>query len=266
MLPQTFILVSAAALAGLVLAAAARAADPAEKPAAKPAAPVVILKLDDVTRDGAHGQDPVSPRWQKCVDFLEKEHVKASLGIIGSSLEGDAPAYFKWIKDLNEKGSFEFWNHCYENAADRFKGTSLEEQKGALEKTQRLAREKLGITLKAFGVHWSPTDETTEAALAAVPEIKIWFFGPENPKGKQVSLKRTLNLEQPTFVPNFEKVKADFEKRGKELPYLVLQGHPNQWDDKRFDDFTKVVKFLKEQGCPFMTASEYVDSKAPQAK
>lgn len=50
------------------------------------------------------------------------------------------------------------------------------------------------------------------------------------------------------------------------MPYIVLQGHPNQWDDKRFEDFTKVVRYLKEQGCPFMTASEYVESAAKEKR
>jgi len=261
-LTRPAILASVVALASLAMLVAARAEDAPAKPAAKP---VIILKLDDITRGGAHGSEPISARWQKCIDFLEKEQVKASLGIIGESLEADAPAYFKWIKDLAAKGTFEFWNHCYENAADKFKGTPMEEQKAALEKTQRLAKEKLGLTLRVFGVHWSATDDATDAALAAIPDIKILFFGPDKPKGDKVSLKRTINLEQPTFVPNFEKVKADYEKWGSKLPYIVLQGHANQWDDKRFEDFTKVVKYLKEQGCPFMTASEYVDSIAKEA-
>jgi peptidoglycan/xylan/chitin deacetylase (PgdA/CDA1 family) len=251
---RTAVLASAA-IAALIMVAAAQAED-------APAKPVIILKLDDITRNGASGQNPISPRWQRCVDFLEKEQVKASLGIIGNSLEGDAPAYFKWIKDLAVKGAFEFWNHCYEDGADKFKGTPMEDQKAALEKTQNLAKEKLGLTLRAFGVHWSATDVATEAALAAIPDIKIVFFSPENPKGKQVCLKRTINLEQPTFVPNFEKVKDAFEKWGNKLPYIALQGHPNQWDDKRLEDFTKVVKYLKEQGCQFMTASEYVANQS----
>lgn len=224
-------------------------------------APVVILKLDDVTRNGAKGSSPVSPRWQRCVDFLTQEHLAASLGILGYSLDRDAPAYFQWIKDLDKSGSFEFWNHGYEDKANPFNGPSLESQKTALEKTQRLAREKLGITLTAFGPHWGPTDANTDTALAEIPEIKVWLFGPPHPKGRQIVLGRIINLEQPTFIPNFEKVKADYDNKGRQQPYLVLQGHPNQWDDQRFGEFVKVCKYLQSQGCKFTTISQYVKSK-----
>lgn len=231
-------------------------------PAAQPGTPVIILKLDDITRSGAHGEQPISPRWQKCVDFLMAENIRASLGIIGNSLEGDAPAYFNWIKDLHKKG-FEFWNHGYENKENPFFGPPLEEQKAAIEKTQRLAREKCGITLAAFGPHWGGTDASTEAVLAAIPEIRVWFFGPAKPPRHMVSLKRTVNLEYPTLVPNFEKFKADFEKRAAEQPYLCLQGHPNAWDDARWAAFVEIVKFMKEKGCKFMTAGEYVATQKP---
>jgi peptidoglycan/xylan/chitin deacetylase (PgdA/CDA1 family) len=239
--------------------------------AGKPAVPVVILKLDDITHNGARAKEPIAPRWQRCVDFLKQEQVKASLGIIGFSLEEDHPSYFQWIKDLDEQGSFEFWNHGYRNrkatdAQGEFEGNSLEEQKASLEKTERLAKEKLGLTLKAFGPHWSGTNATTAAALASIPEIKVWFYGPDPTNAShKVVLARTLNLEQPTFVPNFEKFKAGFEKFGRRQPYLALQGHPNQWDDQRFGEFVQIVKYLKAEGCPFQTVSEYVASQAPAA-
>jgi len=257
---QCFALAAAATIVLMADCATTRAADVAAKAVPpKPPMPVILLRLDDLSRSGAHGQEPVSARWRHCVDFLAAEGVKASLGIIGNSLEEDAPAYFNWIRDLYKKGLTEFWNHGYEDKADQFQGPSMEEQKAALEKTQRLAREKLGLTLRVFGPYGNNTDAGTEAALAAIPEIWVWFYGPDT-KGKQVSLKHTIDFEQPTFVPNFEKFKADFEKRAAEQPYVVLQGHPNQWDDARFAAFVQIVKFLKERGGEFMTVSDYLVS------
>jgi hypothetical protein len=232
----------------------------------KPAAPVVILKLDDVTRNGARGDAPVSPRWQRCVDFLCQQQVKSSLGIIGKSLEADHEPYFKWIKDLDREGIVEFWNHGYEDKADQFKGTSVDHQRTALQTTQRLAKEKLGITLRVFGVHWSPIDAATDEALASLSEIKIWFEGPAKPKGGQVILKRTIYMEKPTFVPHFENLKACYEKYGHQQPYLLLQGHPNQWSDERFEAFAAIVKYLKEKGCAFMHVAEYVESTAKERR
>ncbi len=252
-------LVALAALAALMRSPLpARAAQP-DAPAGAPA-PVIILKLDDVTRSGAHGQAPVSPRWQRVADFVEREKIKASFGILGYSLEEDHEAYFTWIKDLAKRGSIEFWNHGFENRADRFKGTPLAEQKEALLKVQRLAKQKLGLTLHVFGPHWGPTDKNTEAALAEIPEIRVWFFGPPRPQGGQVSLERTLNLEATTFVPDFEKFKDGYERFGRLKPYLALQGHPNAWTDERWENFVKIVGYLKDKGCTFMTPSQYVAS------
>lgn len=233
--------------------------------------PVIILKLDDITRSGASGGRPIASRWQRCLDFLEKEGVRASFGIIGYSLEEDVPAYFDWIKAVHAKGNIEFWNHGYkarkgqEDSAE-FEGVSLEAQTAALQRTQQLASEKLGIELKAFGPHWSGTDKNTEKALEAIPGIQTWFFGPGQPTHyTKTVLERTINLEQPTFVPNPEAVRTRFETIGRNKPYLALQGHPNGWNDERFKAFTEVVMYLKSQGCSFMTVSEYVDATQKDA-
>ncbi|HEY3322920.1 MAG TPA: DUF2334 domain-containing protein [Planctomycetota bacterium] len=227
-------------------------------------APVIILKLDDVTTQGAHESEPISPRWQRVVDFLEKENLKASLGIIGFSLEQDNAAYFNWIKNLDKKGAVEFWNHGYRNRSNNdksgeFESDSAEQQKALLEKTQKLAKEKLGIELHAFGPHWSATTEATEKALQDIPELTMWLLGPKSPKTyTKFVFERIVNLENPTFVPDFDKFKAAYEKNGVSRPYLCLQGHPNSWSDERWAGFVKIIGFLKEKGCTFMKAGEYL--------
>lgn len=162
------------------------------------------------------------------VDFLNESNIKASLGIIGFSLEEDNPAYFDWIKNLDASGRFEFWNHGYRNrkASDKigeFEG-SYEQQKAALERTQRLAREKLGIELKAFGPHWSGTNQDTARALDEILEIKMWFHGREG--SKKLVFPRILTLENPTHVPDFSKFTAAYDRVGRDKECLVLQGHP----------------------------------------
>ncbi len=187
---------AAAVLAIASLGATAYEGEPSGKPRQ-----IIILKLDDVM---ANGRSPVSPRWQRIADFIEKANLKASFGIIGFSLEQDNQTYFDWIKNLDKKGNIEFWNHGYRNrkAEDKtgeFEG-SFEEQKAALEKTQRLAREKLGIELRAFGPHWSGTNEDTAKALENFPEIKMCFYDPKG--ANQFVFERVLMLENPIFVPD----------------------------------------------------------------
>lgn len=249
----------------MMLGVSVRGAETPGKKAEKKTPPVILLKLDDVTAAGAHGNDPVSPRWQRVADYIEKNNLKGSFGIIGHALDEDNPALFKWIKDLNKRGRIEFWNHGYidrkaEDKLGEFE-RSYEEQKSSLEKTQRLAKEKLGFELKAFGAHWSGANAETAKALENFPEIKMVFYFPET-KGKLL-FERVLTLENPTFVPDFEKFKAIYAShRAADKPVLALQGHPNQWDDKRWAGFVQIVEWLKAQGCVFMTPSEYLARKA----
>lgn len=234
-------------LTGLLFAAGASAAGKQ----------IIILKLDDIVQDG-NKKLPISPRWQKLADFLEKNKLKAGFGIIGESLEKDNPEYFKWIKDQHDKG-IEFWNHGYKQGKGELEKGSMEEQKELLEKTEKLAKEKLGFPLQAFGPHYSGTTFETEKALDAIPEIKIWLYGPRNSKFfKKLSIPRYMGLENPTLVPDFEKFKTAYEKNGGKQDALVLQGHPNNWDDSKFNNgFVKIIEYLKSKDCVFMTPSEY---------
>jgi peptidoglycan/xylan/chitin deacetylase (PgdA/CDA1 family) len=221
---------------------------------------IIILKLDDVTWQGGRGSVPVSPRWQRVTDFVVQNKLKAAYGIIGWSLEQDNPAYFAWIKRLHDEGTIEFWNHGYRNRKNEDKTGEFEgpydEQKAALDKTQRLAREKLGIELRAFGPHWSGTNGDTAKALEGIPEIKMCFYDPKG--ANQFVFERVLVLENPTFVPDFDKFKQLYEKNAKDKSCLALQGHPDMWDEKRWDGFVKIIEFLKARGCVFVTPSEYL--------
>ncbi len=220
---------------------------------------VIILKLDDVTSHGAHGDRPVSAQWQRVADFVEKSNLKASFGIIGFSLEQDNPTYFSWIKNLHQRGDIEFWNHGYRNRkAEDKRGEfedSYDEQYAALAKTQKLAQQKLGIELKAFGPHWSGTTSDTAKALDRIPELTMWFYGPKN--SSKLAFERVLTLENPIFDPNFDRFKARYEQVARNKKCLALQGHPNAWNDERWQGFVKIVDYLKAQGCVFMTPSQY---------
>jgi len=254
-------------LMGVALSAAAAGAKtpPGGPPAARPAQ-AVILKLDDITPQGARDGSPVSPRWQRVVDFIEQQEIKAALGIIGFALEDDNAAFFDWIKQLHGKGRFEFWNHGYRNRRAEDKAGEFEgefaEQQTAIERTQRLAKEKLGIELKAFGAHWSGTNEATARALNVRPEITMVFYEPR--QAKKFVFERVLTLENPTFVPDFEKFKQLYESRAADKPVLALQGHPNAWDEQRWQGFVRVIEYLKARGCRFVTPSEYYAEIAPK--
>ncbi len=218
------------------------------------ARPVIILKLDDVTR--------ATPRWQRCYDFIREQNIKASFGIIGFAMERDDPRLFEWIRNVAAGKQVEFWNHGFHNRTSHdklgeFESDSVEAQREALLKTQRLVKEKTGLCLTAFGPHWSGTNEATVQALNAIPEIDKVFFYTQG-SGSRFVFQRFMDMEKPTFNPVFGMVKQNFEAWAHKKPYLCLQGHPESWTDARFEEFKKIVIYLKEQGCRFMTASDYV--------
>ncbi|OGV58643.1 MAG: hypothetical protein A2X45_22630 [Lentisphaerae bacterium GWF2_50_93] len=249
-------------LAAAILAGTAVSAQ--ETPKAK--AQVIILKLDDMCTNGApsNGSKAVSPRWQKVIDFVQAKKIKATIGVMGNSLEADNQKYFDYLKDLDKKG-FELWNHGYMNrkATDpkgEFEVDSVEDQKTSLEKTQKLMKDKTGIELKAFGPHWSATNEATFQALEQIPEIKmVFFYAPPSKKTSKFIFERSVNLEVAVGNPDFDKFKEAYEKIGTRKEYIAMQGHPNMWTtDVKWNGFEKIMNYLIDKGCVFMTASEYL--------
>jgi len=223
---------------------------------------IILLKLDDLVAPRA-GSSPVSPRWQKVADYLKTNNIKGSFGIITESLEEDNAAYFQWIKYIHDAGLIEFWMHGYHmkrpDVPGEFEHGTFEEQKAILERGARLSKAKLGFDLPAFGAHWSGTTEATDQALEAVPSVTIWLYGPKKPKYfSRLSIAHLMALENPIFVPDPAKFKATYEKSAAHQEVLLLQGHPNGWDDQRWAGFVEIIDFLKSKNAVFMTPSEYL--------
>ncbi len=92
-------------------------------------APVILLKLDDVSYW-------ISPRWKRTADYLGTNNIKASFGIIGGGLEKAGPETIRWIQERHQSGQVEFWHHGYKlrTATDtgEFEQGTFEEQKAIL--------------------------------------------------------------------------------------------------------------------------------------
>ncbi|QIF01530.1 hypothetical protein [Roseimicrobium sp. ORNL1] len=267
MKPLSFFAVACLAFALLANATAFAQAPAATESAKKPLA--IVLKLDDLVKGGKPPTASVSPRFQRTADFLEGEKLKYSYGILSDSLEGDCPAYVDWIKEHVAKGYLEIWHHGYyarllppemkvNGRTAEYMGGTPEEQAAMFRKSIDLVKQKTGIEMMAFGPHSTAIDGTTYKALDGIPEIKmVFYYGP--PKGVTTSkfvVQRLMELEKPLFVPNPENVQKTYETKKDSVPYFVIQGHPNQWDDARFENFKKAVLYLRDQGCRFLTPSE----------
>lgn len=245
-----------------LLALCAAAAQAVDAAVPRPGAPVVMLKLDDLTK--------ITPRWKRVADFIAAEGLKVNFGVINSPLEQDDPALTAWVKELTLKGTIEVWNHGYDakyvhdkEHKGEFEGSGYEVQLKNLQRAQELAKLRFGTEYAAFGPHWSGCDADTFKALDQIPGIQvIWFYGPKAPATTtKVVIERRMELEKPLFQPNPEAVKERFEAIGRNSDYLALQGHADQWDDQRFANFQQAVRYLKDQGCRFVTVSEWLASR-----
>ncbi len=225
--------------------------------------PFVVLKLDDLWQEDGL----VHAGWQQVVDFLNKEKVTGTIGLVCESLEKDDPAYFDWIRQRQQEG-YEIWHHGYCHCRSTVEGVEIREFRGAdyaaqmkhLKNAQDLASEKLGITLRSFGAPYNSTDEFTAQALAQIPDIKVWMYKETQAPTDKFVIQRIaeVNIEYPVHIPDLEKLKAGYEQF-KDEPILVIQGHPRSWveEPKRFETFKQIVHFLKAEGVRFTTPYAY---------
>ena len=232
-------------------------------------APTVILKLDDLW--GQPGKKFIRPRWARIANFLAERKIKSSIGIVGNALEGDKPEFYKWCKENHESGLIEFWNHGYTHGKVEHNGkkvgvfaASHKIQLEYFEKTQKLAKEKLGFAFNTFGSPFNSLNQDTAKVLATDPDMKVWLYGRDS-YAKKANFKgsvlgRKINLENPVHNPNYEKFVARYEK-GNLGDMIVIQGHPNGWDDKRWAAFVKIIDFLQKKGCEFTTPIEWHKKK-----
>jgi len=222
----------------------------------------VIWKFDDVRG--------ISPGFQRLADWLTAKKMKAGFGIICNSLEKENPAYFDWIKKnaVENGGVIEFWHHGYDHrtiadqggktGCSEFKGTDYACQHDHLAKSSALITQKTGLVFHTFGSPFNAWDNETIKAMEALPDLKIWLYGPPTPVPGKLILGRTLNLEKGTGkVATYEQFEQDYKKR-KPVDYLVLQGHPAGWTPEHFASFERIAGLLAAEGWKFVTPSEYL--------
>jgi peptidoglycan/xylan/chitin deacetylase (PgdA/CDA1 family) len=236
----------------------------------------IIIKADDLR---VH-KGKIHPQWVQFIDYIKESGIKASIGIICDSLEGDNPEYVQSIKDLQASGQFEFWQHGYdhkewqegEKKVFEFQGATYDHQKKNFARANELAKEKLGFAFRTFGAPFNATDAETLKVLEEDGDIRVWLygkpFGDKDSSAKKIVLDRLwdVNIENPLFVPNSQKFIEGYKKH-PDRDYFVIQGHPSRWSEPgRFEEFKKIVEFLKGEGAIFITPHEYGEQLAGEAK
>lgn len=246
----------------------------------------VVIKLDDVrTNDSGY----LSARWRRVGDLALERKIKISLGVIATSLESAKPDYVAWLRKMQDSGLVELWFHGYDHGvrpvgdkqAAEFTARGYEEQKAIFDKSQALALARIGVPFRAYGPpgggDLSPSREDMDATarvLAEDPAMKVWLYPKPHDElsraltaaGKVLVLDRVwqVNIEQPLFVPNFEKFVDGYNKHAAKRRYFVLQGHANKWDDARWAEFVKIIDYLQQNKIPAVLPSELAATLSAQ--
>lgn len=213
--------------------------------------PVIILKFDDLTAKNVAG-------FQRVFDILMEEKIDGGFGIIGNSLDGSGATqeYYDKIKQWHDAG-VEIWHHGYSHTEPEYHGSDFDTQYESFNKTVTLLEEKCGITVTCFGSPYNNSDETTIKMInEKFPQITtILLAADKNNEANAAVLPVRSNIEPKTGVVSYDGFVSEYAKN-KRSPYMVLQGHPAGWTENDISEFRKVIAFLKEKGCTFMTPTE----------
>jgi peptidoglycan/xylan/chitin deacetylase (PgdA/CDA1 family) len=224
------------------------------------AGPKIILKLDDFQASKNSSQAiPI-------LDYLIKRQIKAGFGAVAGRCDSTAYGVLKkYLDATNRKGEqlFEVWNHGLEHVNPEFKERTYEYQKDHFEKADELIRKYLGIQMHSFGTPFNANDSIIFRVVSENPNYKIFMFArnaPTSLTGFKV-LNNRVNMENGTgnpeydfFVTNYNKDKVRFKD------YMILQGHPNKWNEQQFEQFGRILDFLIADGCEFVLPYEYYRS------
>ena len=189
--------------------------------------------------------------------IVKKYNLKASWGIIGRFIHEASEEYVQWISDKNLSGTYEFWNHGYshgyksknDDTQYEFLLYSVKKQYRAIQQTQSLSKDKLGVTLACFGAPANKISWKTAIALLFCREIKGWFYGFRLNK---YIFDRSVEIEFPCGHVDFKKFKDAYIKWGKSKNIITYQIHPNMWQDDDFQQFEKIIQYLNKQGVEFV--------------
>lgn len=219
-------------------------------------APKVVLKLDDLyVRGGKCSCTPV-------LDLLLQRGIPASFGIMAGKCDNSALKGLRPYMDaVSADGDrlFEFWHHGYDHVRPEFGGAPYSHQKSHFEAADSLVNSRLGIQMVTFGAPFNQVDSLTASVIAENGKYKYVFFADEDLfSGTGITvLNNRVNIENGTGKVGFDYFSDNYSSSGAEgRPFIVLQGHPNQWDEARIREFARILDFLEEKGCEFILPSE----------
>lgn len=226
----------------------------------------IILKLDDLGSKNGQVSAPAA------LKYLKDRKIKASLGVIANRLDESAKeAYQQYLTATNDKGEklIEIWNHGFDHSNNiapgdyqEFKGTPYSFQSKHLDDAHNLVEERLALKMQSFGSPFNASDTSTVRALQANGNYKVFMFSGSAEKIDNIlTLNNRVNMEITTGKVDFENFLLQYQKyKDTYKDYMVLQGHPNIWDEENLAQFDRVINYLIAQNCEFVLPMEYYNS------
>ncbi|MBQ8392121.1 MAG: DUF2334 domain-containing protein [Clostridia bacterium] len=251
-------LVGSADAASAELAAAIKGI-PYFVPLAKNKGPVVILKADDLSVASYK-------TFKKMYDILLEEGIaNVSFGAIGNRCTGEGNEdFWDFVKESVNSG-VEIWHHGWthdiggDNDSEFSGRYDYDEMKKRVGDTSTLFLENAGYQITTMGAPGNKVNaEFAKMLNAEFPEIDKIFFS----KGLSFNahpLNTAIYPESGTNGVTFSHFKKVYVPSHE---YTVIQFHPNRLNAYNlWDDFIKMIQYLRSQNCQFMTPSQYVNHK-----
>ncbi|MCI5970374.1 MAG: Ig-like domain-containing protein [Oscillospiraceae bacterium] len=227
----------------------------------------VILKFDDFTIWSYSGFD-------KLMDYLDGENISAGFGAIAQTFDKENEANYdltpwyeglyentvKTLKRAQESPLYEIWSHGYAHSQNEFSTTDYDSMKQSLDKVVSVMG-KHGVTIRTFG---SPFNTATTTTLKVIeenfPDIKtvMLFNNFMDIPDYMVNIQNHACPEIQVGTVSYDFFIKEYEKYQKS-DYVLLQSHPGNWNDESFEEFKKIIEFLKNRGVKFMTPTQYHD-------
>ena len=222
--------------------------------------PVIILKCDDFK---ANDIDTINA-FEAFYNMVQEEGVAASFGIMGYSTATASAAnkaiFWENAKKYVDNG-IEIWSHGWrhkksDTGVAEYDGYyTLEENREGFGKVLDMVKENTGYEITTFGAPFNRMNqENADMIEETYPQIKTIFFSEE-----EYDNVTTLNASLPeSALVSLESFKTTFSTREKSN-YYVMQIHPANYDETKLGEVRKVIKYLKSEGCKFMTPSQYTE-------
>ena len=122
-----------------------------------------------------------------------------------------------------------------------------------------VAKKANGYQITSFGPPYNQLSvEAAEMINNDFPQITSVFFpsSAARPVLNAVQITSRFDLEGGAItLENFKKL---YDARGTS-EYYAIQMHPNNYDETELGELRKIIRFLKDENCTFMTPSQYVE-------